>query len=147
MPANKTTALVGQSGSGKSTIVGLLGKHSFVTILESLTTHNYLERWYDPSSGHITIDDSPIEELNLAWLRTNIRLVQQEPVLFSGTVFENVAYGLLGTEKAQLPEPEQRALVGEACKSAFADDFIKNLPNVHISLYGIQTILLTTLGL
>ena len=59
VPPNKTTALVGASGSGKSTIFGLL------------------ERWYLPSGGSITLDDQPIEELNLQWLRTNIRLVQQ----------------------------------------------------------------------
>jgi ATP-binding cassette, subfamily B (MDR/TAP), member 1 len=57
--ANKTTALVGASGSGKSTIVGLM------------------ERWYSASSGQITLDGIPIQELNIRWLRTNIRLVQQ----------------------------------------------------------------------
>lgn len=59
LPANKTTALVGASGSGKSTIVGLL------------------ERWYDPASGALFIDGLDIREINLQWLRTNVRLVQQ----------------------------------------------------------------------
>jgi ATP-binding cassette subfamily B (MDR/TAP) protein 1 len=59
IPANKTTAIVGPSGSGKSTIVGLL------------------ERWFSPLSGSITLDGQPIEDLNIQWLRTNIRLVQQ----------------------------------------------------------------------
>lgn len=59
IPANKTTALVGTSGSGKSTIIGLI------------------ERWYAPSTGAITLDDHKIEDLNLKWLRTNVRLVQQ----------------------------------------------------------------------
>ena len=59
IPANKTTALVGASGSGKSTIVGLL------------------ERWYNPMSGYILLDGKRIDELNVAWLRTNIRMVQQ----------------------------------------------------------------------
>lgn len=63
IPANKTTAIVGPSGSGKSTIVGLL------------------ERWFEPSSGSIAIDGHHIQDLNIQWLRTNIRLVQQEPVL------------------------------------------------------------------
>lgn len=58
-PAKKTTALVGPSGSGKSTIIGLL------------------ERWYDPDSGSITLDGQPIDSLNVNWLRTKIRLVQQ----------------------------------------------------------------------
>lgn len=59
IPADKTTALVGASGSGKSTIFGLL------------------ERWYEPSGGSITLDGHPVEDLNLKWLRTNIRMVQQ----------------------------------------------------------------------
>jgi ATP-binding cassette subfamily B (MDR/TAP) protein 1 len=59
LPANKTTALVGASGSGKSTIVGLL------------------ERWYDPAGGALLIDGIEIRGFNIQWLRTNIRLVQQ----------------------------------------------------------------------
>jgi ATP-binding cassette subfamily B (MDR/TAP) protein 1 len=58
-PAGKVTALVGHSGSGKSTIVGLL------------------QRWYNPTSGTIKLDGRPIESLNIAWLRRNVRLVQQ----------------------------------------------------------------------
>jgi ATP-binding cassette subfamily B (MDR/TAP) protein 1 len=112
-PAGKTTALVGASGSGKSTIVGLI------------------ERWYDQASGAIYLDGTDIRELNLNWLRTNIRLVQQEPVLFSGTVYENVAFGLFGTDKAKLPENEQRALVEKACKDAYAQEFIERLPKVR----------------
>jgi ATP-binding cassette subfamily B (MDR/TAP) protein 1 len=114
-PAGKTTALVGASGSGKSTIVGLL------------------ERWYDQHSGTIYLDGTDIRELNLTWLRTNIRLVQQEPVLFSGTVYENVAFGLFGTDKATLTNQEQRALVEKACKDAYADEFIEKLPKVSHS--------------
>lgn len=114
-PANKTTAIVGASGSGKSTIIGLL------------------ERWYDQPSGTIYLDGVDIRELNLTWLRTSIRLVQQEPVLFSGTVYENVAYGLYGTNKVRLPEHEQRKLVEKACDDAYATEFINRLPNVsHI---------------
>lgn len=95
--------------------------------------HNQLtrsERWYDQHSGAIYLDGVDIQELNLTWLRTNIRLVQQEPVLFSGTVYENVAFGLFGTDKANLPENEQRALVEEACRDAYAEEFIERLPKV-----------------
>lgn len=56
---NKTTALVGASGSGKSTITGLI------------------ERWYNPNSGSVTLDGHEISDLNIQWLRTNIRIVQQ----------------------------------------------------------------------
>jgi ATP-binding cassette subfamily B (MDR/TAP) protein 1 len=59
MPANKTTAIVGASGSGKSTIIGLV------------------ERWFSPLAGDILVDGRSIGEYNLRWLRTNIRLVQQ----------------------------------------------------------------------
>ena len=117
-PANKTVALVGSSGSGKSTIVGLL------------------ERWYDQPSGTIYLDGVDIQELNLHWLRTNIRLVQQEPVLFAGTVYENVAYGLFGTPKADLPAAEQRALVEKACKDAYAEEFIERLPKGYDTQLG-----------
>ncbi|KPM43758.1 Leptomycin B resistance protein pmd1 [Neonectria ditissima] len=110
IPANKTTAIVGMSGSGKSTVVGLL------------------ERWFSPLSGTITLDGQSIDRLNIQWLRTNIRLVQQEPVLFSGTVFENVAYGLAGTPQAELPDDEKYKLVEEACKAAYAYEFIEKLP-------------------
>lgn len=65
LPANKTTAIVGPSGSGKSTIVGLL------------------ERWFSPLSGTITLDGRKIEDVNIQWLRTNIRLVQQARFLYS----------------------------------------------------------------
>ncbi|KAF3052371.1 hypothetical protein E8E11_011071 [Didymella keratinophila] len=102
-PANKTTALVGASGSEKSTIIGLL------------------ERWYDQTGGTTYLDGVDIRELNLHWLRTNVRLVQQEPVLFAGTVYDTVAYGLFGTPQADLPELEQRALIEKACKDAYAD--------------------------
>jgi ATP-binding cassette subfamily B (MDR/TAP) protein 1 len=112
IPANKTTALVGASGSGKSTIVGLL------------------ERWYDQADGLLTLDGVDIRAFNLRWLRTNMRLVQQEPVLFSGTVFENVAFGLFGTDKANLSADQQRTLVEKACKDAYADEFIERLPKV-----------------
>ncbi|KAH7371427.1 P-loop containing nucleoside triphosphate hydrolase protein [Pyrenochaeta sp. MPI-SDFR-AT-0127] len=117
-PANKTTALVGASGSGKSTIIGLL------------------ERWYDQPEGTIYLDGVDIRRLNLTWLRTNIRLVQQEPVLFSGTVYENVAFGLFGTDKANLPDKEQRALVEKACKDAYAEEFIERLPKGYDTQLG-----------
>lgn len=112
IPANKQTALVGASGSGKSTIFGLL------------------ERWYSPLQGEITLDGRRIEDLNLQWLRTRIRLVQQEPTLFSGTIYQNVVDGLTGTEKADLPDEEKQKLVRQACESAYAHDFIEDLPNV-----------------
>ncbi|EGX45057.1 hypothetical protein AOL_s00173g158 [Orbilia oligospora ATCC 24927] len=117
-PRNKTTAIVGPSGSGKSTIVGLL------------------ERWVTSLSGTITLDGNKIEDLNINWLRTNIRLVQQEPVLFNGTIFENIAYGLSGTPEARLPDDQKFKLVEEACKAAYAHEFIEKLPKGYFTQIG-----------
>lgn len=118
IPADKTTALVGASGSGKSTIFGLL------------------ERWYIYSAGTITLDGHKLQDLNLRWLRTNIRLVQQEPTLFSGSIFQNVVDGLTGTEMDNQSEDQKRELVTEACKAAFAHDFIEELPQGYETWIG-----------
>ena len=108
IPAGKTTALVGPSGCGKSTLVGLL------------------ERWYQPASGQILVDGHDIADYNTKWLRSNFRLVQQEPILFQGTIFQNVAKGLVG-EQQNLSEEAQMKLVQEACMASNAHDFIEKL--------------------
>ncbi|EME83753.1 ABC transporter, ABC-B family, MDR type [Pseudocercospora fijiensis CIRAD86] len=118
VPAGKTTALVGESGSGKSTIVGLL------------------ERWYEQTAGEVILDGVHLQDLNLRWLRTNVRLIQQEPVLFSGTVFENVEYGLVGTEYENSSREVKKKLVEQACIDAFAHDFISKLPNGYDTAVG-----------
>ena len=117
IPAGKTTALVGPSGCGKSTIVGLL------------------ERWYQPTSGQIFIDGHEIADLNINWLRSNVRLVQQEPTLFQGTVAENVAKGLISKQKS-LPKERQMQLIEKACKDADAHDFIQRLPQGYHTQLG-----------
>lgn len=78
--AGKMVALVGASGSGKSTIFGLL------------------ERFYLPMSGQVFLDGRDVSTLNLKWLRKHISIVSQEPVLFSITIYESIAHGLVGTE-------------------------------------------------
>lgn len=118
IPARKTTALVGASGSGKSTVVALL------------------ERWYDQAAGSITLDGMETRDLNLRYLRTKIRLVQQEPVLFSGTVFDNVAHGLLGTEHESASPEKKLQLVQNACKDAFAHEFVEQLPEQYFTQIG-----------
>ena len=102
MEACLTYLVQGQSGSGKSTIIGLL------------------ERWYNPQSGTITLDGYETDQLNLNWLRTNIRLVQQEPVLFQGTVFENIRSGLTGTAWEDEPVDIQMRRVEEAAKVLYS---------------------------
>ncbi|KAJ0379395.1 hypothetical protein COL26b_002237 [Colletotrichum chrysophilum] len=118
IPAGKVTALVGSSGSGKSTIIGLI------------------ERWYNPKAGTIKLDGKPIDRLNLNWLRKNVRLVQQEPILFQGTVFDNIANGLVGTQWENAPREEQMQRVQEAAKIAFAHDFVSQLPEGYDTMIG-----------
>ena len=95
-----------------------------------------MERWYDQAAGTITLDRRNIHDLNLRYLRTKIRLVQQEPVLFSGTVFDNVAYGLLGTEHENASAEKKLQLVRDACKDAFAHEFIEQLPEQYFTQIG-----------
>lgn len=118
VPAGKVTALVGQSGSGKSTIVGLI------------------ERWYQPTSGTIKLDERSVDTLNLNWLRKNVRLVQQEPVLFQGSVFDNIAHGLVGTEFEHAPREQRMIKIQEAAELAFAHDFISDLPEGYDTEIG-----------
>ena len=117
IPAGKTTALVGPSGCGKSTLVGLL------------------ERWYQPASGQILVDGHDIAEYNTKWLRSNFRLVQQEPILFQGTIFQNVAKGFVGGQQ-NLSEEAQMELVQEACMASNAHDFIERLPEGYNTQVG-----------
>jgi ATP-binding cassette subfamily B (MDR/TAP) protein 1 len=116
--AGKTTALVGSSGSGKSTIVSLI------------------ERWFDTDSGSVLVGGHAVTDLNVRWLRSQIGVVQQEPVLFSDSIYNNVAHGLYGTKMDLLPEVEKRELVRQACIQAFADDFIQDLPDKYDTLVG-----------
>lgn len=102
VPAGKTIALVGSSGSGKSTVVSLI------------------ERFYDPTSGQLMLDGNDIKTLKLKWLRQQIGLVSQEPALFATSIKENI---LLGRPDATQIEIE------EAARVANAHSFIIKLPD------------------
>lgn len=102
-------AFVGKSGSGKSTLVRLL------------------TRFYDIDSGEISIDGIDIRDLKLKGLRKNIGFVPQENFLFSGTVFENIAYGKEGATKEEIIE---------ASKMANAYEFINSMPNGYDTKIG-----------
>lgn len=125
IPAGKTTALVGASGSGKSTIIGLV------------------ERFYDPVGGHIYMDEHDISTLNLRWLRRQISLVSQEPTLFATTIFKNIAHGLIGTPFEHESEEKQYELVIEAAKMANAHDFVSGLPDGYDTHVGERGLLLS----
>ncbi|KAF5101679.1 hypothetical protein D0Z00_000753 [Geotrichum galactomycetum] len=105
----QTVALVGASGSGKSTIIGLL------------------ERFYEPIGGNITIDGHKLESLNVKWLRRQLSLVSQEPVLFSCSIYKNIAYGLIGTPYENADEATKNEMIRQACEEANAWEFIENL--------------------
>jgi ATP-binding cassette subfamily B (MDR/TAP) protein 1 len=125
VPAGKVTALVGASGSGKSTIVGLV------------------ERFYDPVQGQVLLDGHDISTLNLRWLRENISLVSQEPVLFGTTIYGNVCHGLIGTKHQNASEEAKRELVFKACKMSNADSFIRSLPEGYETNVGERGFLLS----
>ena len=123
--AGKTAALVGASGSGKSTIISLV------------------ERFYDPTSGVVKLDGVDIRDLNPKWLRSQIGLVSQEPTLFATTIKGNVAHGLIGTQYERASEDEKFALIKEACIKANADGFIMKLPMGYDTLVGERGFLLS----
>lgn len=104
-----TIALVGKSGSGKSSFI------------------NLIPRFYNVSEGKISIDEQNINEVNLSSLRKEIALVSQETVLFDDTVEANIRYGRLDASKEE---------VLAASKNAAADEFIKELPNGYSTIIG-----------
>lgn len=102
IPASKTVGLVGGSGSGKSTIMSLI------------------QRFYDPKEGEILLDGYKIEKLHLKWFRSQMGLVNQEPILFATSIKENI---LFGKEGATFDD------VVAAAKDANAHDFILKFPD------------------
>ncbi|CAA3030365.1 ABC transporter B family member 15-like [Olea europaea subsp. europaea] len=109
IPAGKTVALVGGSGSGKSTVVSLL------------------QRFYDPLGGEILLDGVQIDKVQLKWLRSQMGLVSQEPALFATSIKENI---LFGKEDASMEE------VIEAAKASNAHNFISQLPQGYDTQVG-----------
>jgi ATP-binding cassette subfamily B (MDR/TAP) protein 1 len=125
MPAGKTTALVGPSGSGKSTVVGLV------------------ERFYLPVGGKIFLDGHDIQTLNLRWLRQQVSLVSQEPVLFGTTIYQNIRHGLIGTRFEHESEEKIKELIENAAKMANAHEFINILPEGYETNVGQRGFLLS----
>ena len=81
--------------------------------------------------GKILSGKTPIDDIEATWWRTQIGLVQQEPFLFNDSIYNNVAYGLIGSQWEDESEDKKRELVKEACKEAFADEFVDRLPDVR----------------
>jgi ATP-binding cassette, subfamily B (MDR/TAP), member 1 len=83
-------------------------------------------------NGSITVGGRPLREIDLKWWRTQIGLVQQEPFLFNNSIYRNVEFGLIGTEWENADIETKKDLVKQACKEAFADEFISRLPEVSV---------------
>ncbi|NXB08943.1 ABCBB protein, partial [Cnemophilus loriae] len=112
--AGETTAFVGASGAGKSTTIQLI------------------QRFYDPADGMITLDGHDLRSLNIQWLRSQIGIVEQEPVLFATTIAENIRYG---RDEATMED------IIKAAKEANAYNFIMDLPqqfDTHVGEGGSQ---------
>lgn len=107
--AGKTVALVGMSGSGKSTAVKLV------------------ERFYDAVSGSVELDGRDLKTLNVSWLRQQIGIVSQEPTLFNCSLRQNIKYGLKD-DGSSLSEDVINTMIEDACKQANAWEFIQKLP-------------------
>ncbi|CAI0380118.1 unnamed protein product [Linum tenue] len=114
IPPGKTIGLVGGSGSGKSTTISLL------------------QRFYDPIQGDILLDGHKIKKLQLKWLRAQMGLVNQEPVLFATSIKENIMFGMEGSTMDD---------VMNAARAANAHDFIVKLPDgyeTQVGQFGFQ---------
>ncbi|XP_005856453.2 PREDICTED: ATP-binding cassette sub-family B member 10, mitochondrial [Myotis brandtii] len=119
IPSGSVTALVGPSGSGKSTVVSLL------------------LRLYDPLSGTISLDGRDIRQLNPVWLRSKIGTVSQEPILFSCSIAENIAYG------AEDPSAVTAEQVEKVAEVANATAFIRSFPQGFSTMVGEKGVLLS----
>jgi ATP-binding cassette subfamily B (MDR/TAP) protein 1 len=124
IPKGATTAIVGPSGSGKSTIVALIQRWYELGGPDPIT--NYLR------NGSIKVGIENLNGIDLHWWRAQIGLVQQDSFLFNDTIFKNVEYGLVGTAWEDAPDQEKKELVEQACKEAYADEFIRSLPEVRL---------------
>ncbi|XP_037393229.1 ATP-dependent translocase ABCB1-like [Pygocentrus nattereri] len=109
VPRGKTIALVGASGCGKSTTIQLL------------------QRFYDPDAGEVTLDGRDIRSLNVRWLRENMGIVSQEPVLFGTTIAENIRYG-----RGDATDED----IERAVREANAYEFISKLPDKLNTMVG-----------
>ena len=107
--AGQVIAIAGRTGAGKTTLASLL------------------LRFYDPTAGLIRLDGHDLRELRVAWLRSQVSVVLQDPVLFSATVAENIGYGRPG---AKIEE------IKEAARLAQADEFISELPQGYQTILG-----------
>jgi ABC-type multidrug transport system fused ATPase/permease subunit len=126
----QTVALVGESGCGVYFNLDelTLGKSTLIWLLE---------RFYDPNSGRVLLDDVDIRDLNIRWVRQQFGLVTQEPKLFSCSIRDNIAYGRLTVKKDNVIDFEAtQQEIQDAAKAANIHDFIEKLPEKYDTLAG-----------
>jgi len=121
LPKDSTTALVGSSGSGKSTVVSLI------------------QRFYDADAGAITLDGVDITHLDISWLRSQIGYVQQEPQLFGMTLRNNLTYGLSEEAASKITQVD----IENVCRDANAHEFISSWPEGYDTMVGERGITLS----
>ncbi len=109
IPPGARIGLVGPSGAGKSTVAALLA------------------RFYDPQAGRVTIDGRDVRDCSLDWLREQVGLLLQEPILFTATVAENIAYGVEGASEEEIVA---------AAQAAGAHEFVEGLPQGYETVLG-----------
>ncbi|KAG5777540.1 hypothetical protein H9Q73_008791 [Fusarium xylarioides] len=163
--AGKINAIVGPSGGGKSTIVGLIQRwytlqdqHVLAKVIEKekkrgrknkkdesdedVDAENVVDNEPEESGppievhGRILTAGQLLDDIDLKWWRSQIGLVSQEPFLFNDTIYKNVAYGLIGSPWENETEDRKREMVREACRESFADEFIDRLPDGLDTLVG-----------
>ncbi|OQD83857.1 hypothetical protein PENANT_c015G09551 [Penicillium antarcticum] len=120
VPPGRTMALVGPSGSGKSTVFAIL------------------ERLYLPFNGTITLGNEPLENINVAWLRSQIGYVGQDITLFDASIHDNIANGLsiAENENKTLEESAVRSIVIQAAEKAQIHSFVMDLPHGYDTVIG-----------
>ncbi|KAF2732133.1 leptomycin B resistance protein pmd1 [Polyplosphaeria fusca] len=161
--SGKTTAIVGPSGSGKSSVVSLLMR--FYDLLQTTADTSVKDKTKDTiavdaktengkkdvkdkdkdedkepepntCTGAVKIGNTDLQAVDLKWWRTQIGLVQQEPFLFNASIFDNIAFGLCGTQWQDASKEEKMKLVEDACNEAYATEFIDKLPQGYETLVG-----------
>jgi ATP-binding cassette, subfamily B, bacterial len=108
VPAGQRLRLAGPSGAGKSTVAALVA------------------RFHDPQVGRVTIDGRDLRDCSIEWLRDQVGLLLQEPILFTGTIAENIAYGIEAAEEE----------IVAAARAVGADEFVERLPDGYDTVLG-----------
>ncbi|KAJ9133035.1 P-loop containing nucleoside triphosphate hydrolase protein [Pleurostoma richardsiae] len=160
--ARKITAVVSPSGSGKSTIVALIElwyTRSQQNVIAKATQKNNNQKKNNVQGsndsdvelstvelpetktavelqGTIRTRGCSLDDIDVKWWRSQVGLVQQEPFLFNDTIYGNVAHGLIGSPWEGASQEQKRHLVKDACREAFADEFIEKLPQAYDTNVG-----------